>query len=75
MITSSASKRLLLPLIALACLGAEDHRRAAKFAGKSIPDPPRQKEPWTPPQTKLPRFLVTATAGAVRARHGRPARL
>ena len=39
-----------------------DLRTAPKFEGKSIPDPPRQKEPWTPPQTKLPRFLVSATA-------------
>ena len=61
MTASSSSKRLLLPLIALAGLGAQDPRQAAKFAGKSIPDPPRQKDPWTPPRTKLPRFLVTAT--------------
>ncbi len=32
-----------------------------KFTGGSIPDPPRQKEPWTAPPTKLPRFLVAAT--------------
>lgn len=64
MIASSASKRLLLllPLIASACLGAQGPGKAVKFTGKSIPDPPRQKEPWTPPQTKLPPFLVTATA-------------
>jgi hypothetical protein len=62
MIASSASKRLLLPLIALAGLGAQDPRPAVKLAGKSIPDPPRQKEPWTPPRTKLPRFLVSATS-------------
>ncbi len=64
MIASSATKRLLLllPLIVLAGHGAQPPRPAAKFAGKSIPDPPRQKEPWTPPRTKLPRFLVTATA-------------
>ena len=61
MIASSASKRLLLPLIALAGLGAQDPGQVAKFTGKSIPDPPRQKAPWTPPGTKLPRFLVTAT--------------
>jgi hypothetical protein len=62
MIASSASKHLLLPLIALAGLGAQDPRPTVKFAGKSIPDPPRQKEPWTPPRTKLPRFLVSATS-------------
>ena len=62
MITPSSSKRLLPSLIAMAVLGAQDPRQAARFAGKSIPDPPRQKESWTPPRTKLPRFLVTATS-------------
>jgi hypothetical protein len=62
MIASSSSKRLLLSLIALAGLGAQDPGQAAKFIGKSIPDPPRQKDPWTPPATKLPRFLVSASA-------------
>jgi hypothetical protein len=62
MIASSSSKRLVLLLVALASLGAQDPRQAAKFAGKSIPDPPRRKEPWTPPRTKLPRFLASATS-------------
>jgi len=62
MIASSASKRLLVPLIALAGLGAQLPRQAAKFTGKSIPDPPNQKVLWTPPATKLPPFLVTATS-------------
>ncbi len=59
---SSASKYPLLALVVLAGLGAAPYRPAPKFEGNSIPDPPRQKEPWTPPQTKLPRFLVSATA-------------
>jgi hypothetical protein len=59
---SFASKCSLLVLVALACLGADENRPAPKFEGKSIPDPPRQKEPWTPTQTTLPRFLVSATA-------------
>jgi hypothetical protein len=58
---SFASKCWLLVLIELACLGADEYRQVPKFAGKSIPDPPRQKVPWTPPQTKLPKFLVSAT--------------
>ncbi len=62
MFASFAWKRLLLPLIALAGLGAQHPRQAAKFTGKSIPDPPCQKDPWEPPGTKLPRFLVTATS-------------
>ena len=59
---SFASKCLLMVVVVLASLGADPYRPAPKFAGKSIPDPPRQKEPWTPPRTKLPRFLVSATA-------------
>ena len=62
MIVSSASKRVLLPLIALACLGAQQPRQTAKFTGKSIPDPLGQKEAWAAPGTKLPRFLVRATS-------------
>lgn len=49
----------LLPLLVGA--GADPYRPAPKFAGKSIPDPPHQHAPWTPPETKLPRFLVRAT--------------
>ena len=40
----------------------EEFRPAPLFEGNRLPDPPRQKEPWTPPETKLPRFLVAATA-------------
>ena len=40
---------------------------SSRFTGTSIPDPPRQREPWTPPETKLPRFLVTATAALFEA--------
>ena len=59
---SFASKCSLLVLVALACLGADPYRPAPNFAGQSIPDPPRQKEPWSPTRTKLPRFLVSATS-------------
>jgi hypothetical protein len=40
----------------------EEFRPAPLFEGTRLPDPPRQKEPWTPPETRLPRFLVAATA-------------
>src|SRR5437867_1905672 len=30
------------------------------FRGSTIPDPPRQAQPWTPPRTTLPHALVTA---------------
>jgi hypothetical protein len=34
---------------------------AARSAEPILPTPPRQAEPWTPPKTTLPRFLVVAT--------------
>lgn len=45
---------LLLPML----LGQAG--QAPKFAGKEIPDPPQQRAPWQAPETKLPRFLVSA---------------
>lgn len=30
------------------------------FEGTSLPEPPRQREPWTPPRTTLPEAFVTA---------------
>jgi hypothetical protein len=62
MAAASLSKLSIVLPLALTGLGADEYRPAPKFTGKSIPDPPRQKDPWTPPQTKLPRFLVSATA-------------
>ena len=41
---------------------ARPFRRTPDFAGAAIPDPPEQGRPWTPPATKLPRFLTKATA-------------
>ncbi len=38
------------------------HRPAPRFEGSRIPDPPGHDQPWTPPETRLPKFLVTATA-------------
>ena len=35
--------------------------RKVPFAGQAIPEPPEQHAPWTPPTTRLPRFLGTAT--------------
>ncbi len=32
-----------------------------RFAGPSIPTPPRQTEPWAAPATRLPRFLINST--------------
>jgi hypothetical protein len=36
-------------------------RPAPRFEGSTIPDPPGQKQPWAPPKTSLPRFLVKAS--------------
>jgi hypothetical protein len=59
---TGSKKRVIALSLALTCLGAVQDRPGPKFTGRSIPDPPRQKEPWTPPATKLPRFLVAETA-------------
>jgi hypothetical protein len=56
------SRRLPWILIVLLAGGADEYRPTPKFEGKAIPDPPRQRAAWTPPETKLPKFLVTATA-------------
>jgi len=54
--------RIAWLLVLLVAAGAEPYRPAPKFDGKTIPDPPQQRAPWEAPATKLPRFLVTATA-------------
>ena len=47
---------------ALALLPRTESRQAPHFDGTSIPDPPRQSEPWQPPTTSLPTFLSSASA-------------
>jgi hypothetical protein len=51
----------VLVFAAIVSLGAQESRRAPKFEGKIVPDPPRQGQPWTAPKTKLPKSLVEAT--------------
>lgn len=34
---------------------------AVSFSGTALPVPPRQTDEWTPPETKLPQTLMTAT--------------
>lgn len=51
-------------LVAVAVSGSareQQIRPAPLFLGSTIPDPPRQKHPWAPPETSLPRFLVKAS--------------
>lgn len=63
--TGRASSRspwlTILPILLLTGTGAGPRQPVPNFAGSAIPDPPQQRAPWTPPATKLPRFLVTAT--------------
>ncbi len=40
----------------------KEFRPAPRFEGSTIPEPPRQHEPWTPPETALPRFMIRASA-------------
>jgi hypothetical protein len=69
-----APRSIVRPVVFLACLALlapaayglaqprGEFRRAPHFEGTTIPDPPRQREPWQPPATSLPRFLVSASA-------------
>ena len=50
-----ATASLLLTLC-----GAAPVQESGRFEGV-IPDPPHQRDPWTPPTSTLPKFLVTAT--------------
>ena len=53
----------LLAIVAMARVSTADEPRVAPpFAGATIPDPPSQREPWTAPGTRLPRYLAAATA-------------
>jgi hypothetical protein len=62
MTVSFARQCLPLLMFMLASFDDQRIRQVPRFEGTSIPDPPRQNEPWTSPRTKLPRFLVSATA-------------
>ena len=50
------------PLTLALLVAATVTHTAARGAEPILPTPPRQAEPWTPPPTTLPRFLVSATA-------------
>ena len=50
------------PLALALLVAATVTHTAARGAEPILPTPPRQAEPWTPPPTTLPRFLVSATA-------------
>lgn len=59
----------LVPVLALVAVGASCEvrgdspaRPAPLFKGATIPDPPRQHDPWTPPETSVPRFMTRAAA-------------
>jgi hypothetical protein len=46
---------------------AQDEHPSPRFAGDGIPAPPQQEEPWSPPDTSLPKALVSATETLFRA--------
>jgi hypothetical protein len=63
--------RLHFPALALFVMAAtgcargqdvKEFRPAPRFEGATIPDPPQHRQPWTIPETSLPRFLVRASA-------------
>jgi len=48
--------------LAIVCLSAGVAVRAeGEERASALPTPPQQNEPWTPPETRLPKFLVTAS--------------
>src|SRR5579883_2049865 len=58
----TTSGRRAVPLAFVLLIAATAGRAPALAEEPTLPTPPRQAEPWTPPQTSLPRFLVSATA-------------
>lgn len=57
------SRVLIAAALLLALPGADDPTPDGPDGPdrRPFPDPPRQGAPWTPPETALPRFLVSAT--------------
>ena len=49
-------------VLVAAALASAELRPTPPFVGEKLPEPPKQEEPWTPPETGLPKFLVRATA-------------
>lgn len=49
-----------LALVSAAAPTSPERSDVPLFRGPSLPDPPRQNQPWTPPATTLPRNVVTA---------------
>lgn len=51
-----------IPLALILLIASTSGRDPALAEEPTLPTPPRQAEPWGPPPTSLPRFLVSATA-------------
>src|SRR4051794_11952260 len=47
--------------------GRQEPRPSPPFTGAALPEPPRQKQPWTPPKTTLPKALLSATSALFEA--------
>ena len=62
-----AGRLASITLVLLFASGERPDGPAPRFTGKAIPDPPGQRERWTPPDTKLPRFLVDASVALFEA--------
>jgi len=56
--TRTAPGRRSAPILLVLLLIAP----AARAGDPALPTPPRQAEPWTPPRTTLPRFLVASAS-------------
>ncbi len=50
---------LCVSMVAGDALAAE--RKSPRMQVATLPEPPRQRDPWTPPAAKLPETVVSAT--------------
>ncbi len=53
---------LVVPTASVRGQQQPEPRQATRVGGATMPDPPRQNEPWRAPATTLPRFLAGASA-------------
>jgi hypothetical protein len=63
---SALSASLFFILATAHAQPVQPFRLAPIFQGKSVPEPPHQRDPWTPPATKLPEKYVSSIQALVK---------